>query len=148
MRTWTGAHRYLNACVYVRLWLASKWESWSIWRVIPEHPDTHTHTQPHSSRPPLSRSLFLFSLLFPPPRSFLWFYLRQNWIPQFHTLSAVDKGLPRCTRAPEKDTACPQNAKIGFLKTMRSICWVKPDERPIFRQPLFLPPSPCFPIVS
>uniref|UniRef100_A0A3Q1BQ27 MHC class I-like antigen recognition-like domain-containing protein n=1 Tax=Amphiprion ocellaris TaxID=80972 RepID=A0A3Q1BQ27_AMPOC len=29
---------------------------------------------------------------------------------------------------------------------MRSICRVKPDERPIFSQSLFQPPSPCFPL--
>lgn len=32
--------------------------------------------------------------------------------------------------------------KIEFLKTMRSICRVKPDEKPMFSQTLFRPPLP------
>lgn len=49
------------------------------------------------------------SLLFPLCQSFSWFDLRQNSIPQFHTLSAVDKGLAGCSQTPERDTACTQN---------------------------------------
>lgn len=84
----------------VCVWLVSKWESGSIWRFYPEHP------------PSLHLFLFFcFSLLFTVCRSFSWFDLRQNSIPQFHTLSAVDKGPARCSRAPERDTACRQNGR-------------------------------------
>lgn len=35
-----------------------------------------------------------------------------------------------------------ERQKIEFLKTMRSICRVKPDEKPMFSQALFRPPLP------
>lgn len=58
----------------------------------------------------LSLSPFL-SLLSSLRRSFSWFDLKQNSIPQFHTLSAVDKGPACCSRAPERDRVCPQNGR-------------------------------------
>lgn len=63
--------------------------------------------------PPSSLPLFFFffSLLFALCHSFSWFDLRQNLIAQFHTLSAVDKGLTGCSRAPARDTACTQNGR-------------------------------------
>lgn len=90
---WAGAH-VMRECV----WPVSKWESGSIWRFSPWTPL------------PLCVSL-LFSLLFRLCCSFSWFDLRQNSIPQFHTLSGVDKGPARCSRAPERDTACMQNGR-------------------------------------
>lgn len=56
-------------------------------------------------------SFILSGVSLAPVRSFSWFDLRQNSIPQFHTLSAVDKGLARCSRAPERDTACTPTAR-------------------------------------
>lgn len=60
-----------------------------------------------SPGPPLPRPSFLG--LFTPFRSCSWFDLRQNSIPHFHTLSAVDKGPAHCSWASREGTMWQQN---------------------------------------
>lgn len=84
---WTGAHVMRCECV----WLVSKWESGYIWRFYPPH---------------------FFSLPFTLCRSFSWFDLRQRT--QFLNSTPwvlLIRAPTRCSRAPERDTACTQNGR-------------------------------------
>lgn len=122
MYSGTGAHR--QKCV----WLVSKLESGSIWRIIP--------------RPPVSLCLpsRFCSLPFVPSHGLIWgrtqFLISTPWVLLIRApLAAV--GPHRGHRV------ATEWHKIKFLETMRSICRVKPDEGAIFSQLLFHPQAPC-----
>lgn len=85
---WLSSFPLNDECV----WRLSKWESGSIRRFHPELPPA---SSPHL---PLSSHSCLLSVALSPG-----FDLRQNSIPQFHTLSAVDKG-PLAAAGAQRET--------------------------------------------
>ncbi|CAB1412340.1 unnamed protein product [Pleuronectes platessa] len=86
--------------------LLPQWESGSIWRIIlKQPPPTAATASPNLT--PVPPRLSLYSTYRSHRRSFSWFDSRQNSIPQFHTLSAVDKGpTSAAVWGPQRGTRC------------------------------------------